>query len=339
MAKSNKFVLGVALAVTLGVVGTAAIVIDVFFNAPEFSEMRSSVKVTQQLPRGEKRVRAIGPKAPGWVPASQVSHNLLMAIVASEDTAFFSHEGVDYHELKAALKKDLEERRFARGASTITQQVVKNVYLDRSKTVWRKIREILWARALDKTLTKMQILEFYVNLVEWGPGIYGIREASKHYFFVSPSELTAKQAAFLAMLLPSPVKYHQYFTQRKLTKWAARRVRQILNVMQSMRFIDQGEYQLALAEPLWGDPNSEPALAGEDGASPDLPADDSELKEAPAAAGTTPTTNELSQPKLGEGESAPGQMEGGQEVPQGEPGIIPGEPAAAQPELIPSTEE
>ena len=192
-----------------------------------------------------------GAQVKGWVPISEISNFAIMAVIASEDTSFFSHKGIDFNELKEAIKKDLKEKRWARGASTLTQQVVKNVYLGREKTLWRKLKEFFWARELEKAITKTEIINFYLNMVEWGPDIYGISEAARHYFNTTPSALTAKQGAFLAMLLPSPIKYHSYFRKKALTDWAQDRVDHILKVMNAMGFIDDETYQTASAEPLW----------------------------------------------------------------------------------------
>jgi len=252
MQKGTRLILALILATAVGFGCVVALVIDTVTNVPDFREMRSKVVVPIKLANKEKSEKEMGPKSKGWVPISQLSNHVLMAVIASEDTSFFSHKGVDYHELKEAVKKDWEEKKWARGGSTITQQVIKNVYLGRQKTLWRKFKEFFWAGELEKTLTKSEILNFYVNMVEWGPGIYGIREASEHYFNVHPSLVTAKQAAFLAILLPSPVKYHSYFVKKELTPWAEKRVGQVLRVMNRMGFVDEETYKEALAEKLWG---------------------------------------------------------------------------------------
>jgi monofunctional biosynthetic peptidoglycan transglycosylase len=198
-----------------------------------------------------KKSRWVGPKAPGWVPLSQISVAAMGAVIASEDTSFFSHQGVDFYELREAIKKDLEERKFVRGASTLTQQVIKNVYLGHEKTLWRKFKEFFWAQEMSKVLTKSEILAFYLNMAEWGPGIYGIGEASRYYFGKASATLSAKQGAFLAVLLPSPKKYHSYFKNKELTPWAQKRINKILKVMLSMKFISEDEYDDAQEEKLW----------------------------------------------------------------------------------------
>ncbi len=263
MQKSSKLILATALALFIFCGAGIATMFGVLAAQPDFRKMRSQVTILIKKRDKTKSTKQIGPRAPGWVPMKQVSNHLLMAVISSEDASFFSHNGVDMHELREALKKDIEEKRWARGASTITQQVVKNVFLTQEKTITRKIREILWAWQLDKALSKPEVLCFYVNMAEWGPGIYGIRDAAQHYFQKPASELSAKESAFLAMLLPSPWRYHSYFERKKLTPWAAGRVEQILRVMNRMGFLDDDEYAATRHENLWGMPDAEPATPGE----------------------------------------------------------------------------
>lgn len=252
MQKSPKLILGVILASAVLLGAGVSLLIDIFTNVPNFALLRERVVVPIKLANDEKAEKEMGPKSHGWVPLSQIANPMIMAVIASEDTSFFSHKGVDFHELKEAIKKDWETKSWARGGSTITQQVVKNVFLGRQKTIWRKLKEFFWAQEMEKVLSKSEILCFYLNMAEWGPNIYGIRDAANHYFGVAPSLLTAKQAAFLAMLLPSPKKYHSNFVKKSLTNWASRRVDRILEVMKKMEFIDEQTYELALQEPLWG---------------------------------------------------------------------------------------
>jgi len=251
--KTHSFYwLGGFFALIVMAIAMLALLVDAFLNVPDFKELKGSVEMPTYRNHQKVGTRMIGPKAPGWVPISQVSDNLIWAVVSSEDTSYFSHEGVDYHELREALKKDLKEGRFVRGGSTITQQVVKNIYLGRQKTLWRKLKEFIWARELSRQLTKGEVLALYLNLAEWGPGVYGVGQATQYYFGLKPYELSAKQAAYLAMLLPAPTKYHTYFVKKELTQWANRRVGQILRIMLKMKWLDEGNYGLALSEPLWG---------------------------------------------------------------------------------------
>lgn len=183
-----------------------------------------------------------------WTSLQSVSPAAVGAIVVSEDWAFFSHKGYDSNQIREALKHDFERGSFARGASTITQQVAKNVFLNQEKSLWRKFREILLAVRLEKELGKRRVLETYLNVVEWGPGIFGIQAASLGYFGKPPSELTAREGAFLAMLLPSPVRYSQSFRQRRLTSYATRTISRILEKMVRAGYLTPEEAEAATAE-------------------------------------------------------------------------------------------
>jgi monofunctional glycosyltransferase len=232
--------------------GAGWVAYDIFVAVPDFSKLKDSVEVPIKLANGDKTTRLMGPRTAGWTPLSGMSEFLPRAVVSSEDGTFYQHKGIDVYEMQEAFKKDLKEGRFARGASTITQQVLKNVYLLRMPKIWRKVKEIAWASKLEAALSKPQILAFYLNMAEWGPGIYGIGEASRHYFSTSPSNLTARQSAFLAMLLPSPKRYHAYFRQKRLTQWAANRVNRILQVMNKLGQLPDDQLTVAVNERLWG---------------------------------------------------------------------------------------
>lgn len=139
-----------------------------------------------------------------WVPLSQVPRHVRDAIVVSEDSAFWKHEGVDTVELRKALEESWAKGRLTRGASTITQQLAKNLWLSTDRSLWRKAKEVLLARRLERALTKQRILELYVNLVEWGDGLYGVEAAARHHFGVGAAALTPAQGAILAAMLPAP---------------------------------------------------------------------------------------------------------------------------------------
>ena len=139
-----------------------------------------------------------------WVSYDAVSEHLKKAVLVSEDAAFFSHRGVDLFELKEAVKADWERGQLKRGASTITMQLARNLYLSPSKDPLRKLREIAIALQLENALSKRRIFEIYLNVVEWGEGIYGIEAASRHYFSKPASQVDPGEAATLAALLPSP---------------------------------------------------------------------------------------------------------------------------------------
>ena len=139
-----------------------------------------------------------------WIPYSRISPNLKRAVIVTEDSAFWKHEGVDYEQLREAMEENLERLEFARGASTITQQLAKNLYLSPSKNPLRKLRELLIARRLEAELTKQRILELYLNVIEWGDGIWGAEAAARHYFHKPASELSPAESALLAASIANP---------------------------------------------------------------------------------------------------------------------------------------
>lgn len=154
--------------------------------------------------RGGKRELVVGPKSPYWTPLSRISPHVRTCVVLAEDGRFWEHEGFDWFELRKSLERNLEEGRFARGGSTITMQLAKNLFLWNEKSLFRKVLEVYLTWRLEQSLEKARILELYLNLAEWGRGIYGIGEASRRYFGKHPSELGIGEAALLAVSLPSP---------------------------------------------------------------------------------------------------------------------------------------
>lgn len=180
-------------------------------------------------------------KPKNWVPLKKISKFARWAIIFSEDWSFYNHDGIDLEQIKVALNDMVEDKKF-RGASTITQQMVKNVFLSDDRTLWRKIHEVILAQKVEKVVSKERILEAYLNVIEFGPGIYGIKQASKHYFQKQPSEITPREGAFLAMLLPSPKRYYLSFRRKELTRFARARVRSILEKMRMGKMITPDQY-------------------------------------------------------------------------------------------------
>jgi hypothetical protein len=152
-----------------------------------------------------------GPGTPAWTRLEAVSPYLLWSLLAHEDAAFFQHRGFAPWAIETALQRNLEEGRFAFGASTISMQLAKNLFLARDKTLARKLREAILTWWLEERLDKRRILELYVNVIEYGPGIYGVRSAAAHYFGRPPDELSLGESLFLATLLPAPERYHRQY--------------------------------------------------------------------------------------------------------------------------------
>jgi monofunctional biosynthetic peptidoglycan transglycosylase len=143
-----------------------------------------------------------------WVPYSQISPHLKQAVLCAEDMGFFSHHGFERAEMRAALEDAWEEKRLPRGASTITQQLAKNLWLSPSRNPLRKLEEAALTRQLEAHLAKRRILALYLNVVEFGPGIYGAEAAARHYFGKPARVLTEREAAQLAAALPLPTEWH-----------------------------------------------------------------------------------------------------------------------------------
>jgi monofunctional glycosyltransferase len=139
-----------------------------------------------------------------WVGYRHVSPDLKRAVLVAEDDAFFQHEGVDFEQLQESLELDWARGRFARGGSTITQQLAKNLYLSPSRNPLRKLRELVIARRLEAELTKARILELYLNVIEWGDGVYGVEAAAETYFHQPAATLGPEQSALLAGAIINP---------------------------------------------------------------------------------------------------------------------------------------
>lgn len=185
-----------------------------------------------------------------WVPLSSISPYLIKAVLIGEDDKFWSHEGFDYEAIQKAVEKDVKAKKFKLGASTISQQLAKNLFLSPSKSPVRKIREAVITWRMEKTLSKKRILELYLNVAEWGDkGIFGIEAASRHYYNKPASALGPEEASRLAAVLPNPRKFNPLGDSR----YVANRSRLIYSIMVK-RGIVAPEYDEA-----GGDENNMPA--------------------------------------------------------------------------------
>lgn len=178
-----------------------------------------------------------------WVSYNSISPHLRNAVLVAEDGAFFQHSGYDVHELKESMKRNWREKRFARGASTITQQLAKNLYLSTSRNPLRKIREFFIAQDMERYLTKQRIFEIYLNVIEWGDGIYGIQPAAQAYYGKSAGELTPEEAAILAAMIPNPRRY----TPARNLKYLESRKEDLLKRLVRYKYLTQEDYAAAMA--------------------------------------------------------------------------------------------
>lgn len=174
------------------------------FSLPSVAHLRSLEPKTTAYMKAYDGKRVIRYE---WVPLRRISSYLRQAVIIAEDDQFQRHNGFDWEAIKKAAQRNWKRKRFSYGASTITQQLARNLFLSPSKTLFRKMEELMIALRLERELSKERILELYLNVVEWGDGIYGAEAAARHYFGTSAASLDKRQAAFLAAILPQPRLY------------------------------------------------------------------------------------------------------------------------------------
>ncbi|MFY7928018.1 MAG: transglycosylase domain-containing protein, partial [Oligoflexus sp.] len=221
---------------------------------PPVWELERGPIAVVRWPKSGEQVFQIGPGSEHWVPIAAVSKHVIHAIVVAEDARFYEHSGLDWREIRSSIAFNMEQKRYARGASTITQQVVKMAFLSSDKNLLRKLREALGALLLETLLSKDRILEWYINLVEFGDGVFGIKAAAQHFFDTEPELLTIQDGAHLALVLPSPNRWSKGLRQRELTEFGHRRYAHIIREMHKLGFITETLKESALATGDFGRP-------------------------------------------------------------------------------------
>jgi hypothetical protein len=207
---------------------------------------------TVQVEPGKWVTFLVGPENPEWVPYTEFSPHLINSIMTTEDSGFFKHKGFIPSEFRSALQQNLQRGYFRLGASSITMQMVKNVLLSREKTLSRKLQELFLTWYVEHHLTKERILEIYFNVIEFGPGIYGIGRAVRHYFGKTPRDLQPQEAAFFSSILPNPKKRYVQFCHKDGlldAKWQ-NYVNRILRRMHERGRLTDEEYQKAITTPV-----------------------------------------------------------------------------------------
>lgn len=193
--------------------------------------------------------RQSGPGTSGWVELGNISKYMEAAVLVCEDGRFFHHEGFDRFAIQSAIRQNLEAGKFLRGASTISMQLAKNLYLGREKTMARKLQEAVFTMMLEQALSKEQILELYFNVIEYGPGLYGIGPATRFYFDKEPAELTMTQSFYLASLLPNP--RHDHFDKNGVLSsgWQTY-LKRLMSIAEQRRLVTPEELESAVRERL-----------------------------------------------------------------------------------------
>ena len=211
----------------------------------DLAEKKYSTTIQVKDWQGDYHPFIVGPKNRYWTPSGRIPAEMKWAVILAEDSNFYNHEGFDVKAIKNAIKYDLEKKSLKRGASTITQQAAKNLFLSREKTITRKLKEIYLAYRMEQELTKGRIIELYLNVVELGPMVYGIGHGAQYYFSKQTSSLTPRECAFLAAMLPGPrLAYNPYKNLGKVLK----RSDMILRLLRQKGVLGEGEYQAAMAE-------------------------------------------------------------------------------------------
>ncbi len=236
-------------AIVLGAIALYAVYIGIaLFRLPSLASLvdrRMNLVIQVKDWQGKLHPYIVGPRNPWWTPSADIPSEMEWAVIVAEDANFYRHEGIDVRAIKDAIKYDLEKKRFARGASTITQQTAKNLFLTREKTVTRKIEEIYLAKRMEQELTKGRILELYLNIVELGPMVYGIGHGAHYYFNKPASVLSPRECAFLAAMLPGPQKvYNPYRHLDRVLK----RSDMLLGLLRENGVLTEVEYHQAMAE-------------------------------------------------------------------------------------------
>jgi monofunctional biosynthetic peptidoglycan transglycosylase len=220
-ARRGRLIVGLVAA---GPALAAALVVIEWLTWPDVAALaQRPPRTTAFIEAYRARRRAAGEDdrvAWTWVPWSRISVHLKRAVISAEDLEFFFHHGFSRAEIEAAIRAAVKEGKELRGASTITQQLAKNLWLSPSRNPWRKVKEVLLARSLERHLTKRRMLEIYLNVVEFGPGVYGAEAAARRYFGAAAADLGEHQAALLAASLPRPSTWHPGVASRSYARYA-----------------------------------------------------------------------------------------------------------------------
>ena len=201
-------------------------------------------------PEGKVTEETTGPTTDGWTDLEHISPFMQAAVLTTEDGGFFHHHGFNHASIRNALLANIKARRFVRGASTITMQLAKNLFLSRDKTLSRKLEELILTDYLEQAFTKDEMMELYLNVIEFGPNVYGVTEAADHYFGRKPDELNLAECMFLSSILPQPVHYHHLYEHGDLPDSWLKGLRARMTIAQRTGKITDAELAEGLTEPV-----------------------------------------------------------------------------------------
>jgi hypothetical protein len=217
---------------------------------PAISRLRGDFVFRSDGGPGPQRPIDVSPSSSDFIALQDVPPLFVRTLLLAEDADFYGHRGIDLRELPSALLTNWSRGDAARGASTITQQLAKNLFLSRDKEVGRKLQELAITFLLESALGKDRILEIYLNIIEWGPELRGLRPAAQHYFGREPQALTPAQMAFLVAIIPGPIKYQRSFARGTPGPGLRLLIDNLLAKLRSVQAIGEEEYQRALSEPI-----------------------------------------------------------------------------------------
>jgi Transglycosylase len=220
---------------------------------PAISRLRGDFVFRSDDGPGPHRPIDVSRSSPDFIALRDVPPLFVRTLLLSEDAGFYGHRGIDLRELPSALLTNWSRGGAARGASTITQQLAKNLFLSRDKEVGRKLQELAITFLLESALGKDRILEIYLNIIEWGPDLRGLRPAAHRYFGREPQELTPAQMAFLVAIIPGPIKYQRSFARGTPGPGLRSLIDDLLAKLRSVHAIGEEEYERALSEPIFVD--------------------------------------------------------------------------------------
>lgn len=231
------------LALILIAVYIAGLMSYIHLTLPDVSDLKTRNPKTTTLM--ESRIEAARKKGTeiiaeqSWVSFEEIPKLLKDTIRIAEDASFYWHKGIDFEELKESIKKNIREKRFSRGGSTITQQLAKNLYLSEKKSIPRKIKEYYIARRLEKALSKDRIFELYLNVIEFGPNVFGVQAASLQHFGCHVNELGLEEIVRLTAVLPRPLTVNPWDD----SSWLLWRCRWLLHKLRLYEYISEEAYQ------------------------------------------------------------------------------------------------
>lgn len=210
-----------------------------FVRAPfEYYPLTPEGRATQAI--------TVGPGTPSWTPYRRIPYLLRRAVIVSEDSSFYLHQGLDLEEMRSALGKAVETGEKARGGSTLSQQLVKNLFLTRERSALRKVQEAILTLHLESVLSKEEIFELYVNLIEWGPDVYGLKSAAQHYFGRDPERLGPLEMAYLATIIPGPILFHTHYEEGLVP---SKHLGKVINLLERLNRLEQlKDQELAAAK-------------------------------------------------------------------------------------------